>query len=135
MKVLKKKKLVDEGGKTRHNLPVRLCMLTRVAEVEHTRTEKNILINNNHPFLVNLKFAFQTDKKIYFVLGMLRYLSTALKDYTHNFNQTTSTAENYSTILKRPGASTKNMFDPQMVDVKFGRAINLSHRYGFMQRR
>lgn len=50
MKVLKKKKLVDEG------------------EVEHTRTEKNILINNNHPFLVNLKFAFQTEKKIYFVL-------------------------------------------------------------------
>jgi hypothetical protein len=38
-------------------------------EVEHTRTEKNILINNNHPFLVNLKFAFQTEKKIYFVLG------------------------------------------------------------------
>jgi hypothetical protein len=34
-------------------------------EVEHTRTEKNILINNNHPF----KFAFQTEKKIYFVLG------------------------------------------------------------------
>ncbi|ELR14878.1 protein kinase domain containing protein [Acanthamoeba castellanii str. Neff] len=54
MKVLKKKKLVDEG------------------EVEHTRTEKNILINNNHPFLVNLKFAFQTEKKIYFLFFHLK---------------------------------------------------------------
>ncbi len=56
MKVLKKKKLISEG------------------EVEHTRTEKNILINNNHPFLVNLKFSFQTEKKIYFVLGTLNPL-------------------------------------------------------------
>jgi serine/threonine protein kinase len=50
MKVLKKKKLIEEG------------------EVEHTKTEKNILMNNHHPFLVNLKFSFQTDLKIYFVI-------------------------------------------------------------------
>jgi serine/threonine protein kinase len=91
MKVLKKKKLVDEGG----TLGLFFCQqrgcvgsgAARLAqtcvmivivnphcgtEVEHTRTEKNILINNNHPFLVNLKFAFQTEKKIYFVLGTPR---------------------------------------------------------------
>jgi serine/threonine protein kinase len=34
----------------------------------HTQTERNILQNIQHPFLVNLKFAFQTSDKLYMVL-------------------------------------------------------------------
>lgn len=37
-------------------------------EVGHTLTEKNILMKTKHPFLVNLKFSFQTETKLYFVL-------------------------------------------------------------------
>jgi len=37
-------------------------------EVEHTRSERNILERLNHPFLMNLIFSFQTDDKLYFIL-------------------------------------------------------------------
>ncbi|KAL6071210.1 RPS6 protein kinase [Balamuthia mandrillaris] len=53
MKVLKKQRLLQEG------------------EVEHTLTEQKILKDNVHPFLVNLKFCFQTDKKIYFIMDFV----------------------------------------------------------------
>jgi len=75
MKALKKKMLLDED------------------EVEHTKAERDILISNNHPFLVNywilsflinvvavssewanpynqinMKFSFQNETRIFFVL-------------------------------------------------------------------
>jgi len=50
MKVLDKKHILD------HN------------EVEHTLSEKNILMRLHHPFLVNMNFSFQTDDKLYFIL-------------------------------------------------------------------
>lgn len=37
-------------------------------QVAHTRSEKEILGKINHPFIVNLHFAFQTDKKLYMIL-------------------------------------------------------------------
>lgn len=37
-------------------------------QVEHTRTERNVLGKLNHPFIVKLHYAFQTDAKLYFVL-------------------------------------------------------------------
>jgi len=37
-------------------------------QVEHTRTERRILGNINHPFIVKLHYAFQTEKKLFFVL-------------------------------------------------------------------
>ena len=37
-------------------------------QVAHTRSEKAILQKINHPFIVNLHFAFQTDKKLYMIL-------------------------------------------------------------------
>ena len=36
--------------------------------IEHTQTERKILEFVSHPFVVNLKFAFQTEKKLYFVM-------------------------------------------------------------------
>jgi len=50
MKVLDKKHILD------HN------------EVEHTLSEKHILQQIHHPFLVNLNFSFQTEDKLYFIL-------------------------------------------------------------------
>lgn len=37
-------------------------------QVEHTRTERNVLGRIDHPFIVGLNFAFQTKSKLYFVL-------------------------------------------------------------------
>ena len=37
-------------------------------QVEHTRTERRVLGQINHPFIVGLHYAFQTEHKLYFVL-------------------------------------------------------------------
>merc|ERR1719182_560973 len=37
-------------------------------QVEHTKTERSVLEAVNHPFIVNLHYAFQTPKKLYIVL-------------------------------------------------------------------
>jgi hypothetical protein len=37
-------------------------------QVEHTRTERRVLGSINHPFIVRLHYAFQTEEKLYFVL-------------------------------------------------------------------
>jgi len=50
MKVLSKRHIVE------HN------------EVAHTKSEKNILMKLQHPFLVGLNYSFQTDDKLYFIL-------------------------------------------------------------------
>lgn len=54
IKILNKKELVDN------------------AQVEHTLTEKTVLQHANHPFLVGLNYAFQTDNKLYFVLDFMK---------------------------------------------------------------
>lgn len=53
MKVLNKKNIIDRQ------------------EIEHTKTEKNILQKLVHPFLVNLYFSFQTADKLYFVMDFV----------------------------------------------------------------
>merc|ERR1719217_1163827 len=37
-------------------------------QVEHTKAERNVLETCHHPFIVSLRYAFQTPKKLYFVL-------------------------------------------------------------------
>merc|ERR1719476_448712 len=37
-------------------------------QVEHTKTERSVLEAVSHPFIVTLHYAFQTPKKLYFVL-------------------------------------------------------------------
>ena len=41
-------------------------------QLEHTKTEKIILEHVNHPFLVNLAYAFQTPQKLYFIMQFMR---------------------------------------------------------------
>lgn len=54
MKILKKQHIIDNK------------------QLEHTKAEKNILSYVNHPFLVSLQYAFQTDQKIYFVMEFMK---------------------------------------------------------------
>jgi serine/threonine protein kinase len=37
-------------------------------QVEHTKTERNVLGKVEHPFIVGLNMAFQSKEKLYFVL-------------------------------------------------------------------
>lgn len=53
MKILNKKNIYDRG------------------EVEHTRTEKNILMRINHPFLMKLHYSFQAPDKLYLVMDFI----------------------------------------------------------------
>ncbi len=46
-------------------------MIIKEAMVAHTLAEKNILQSLTHPFIVSLKYAFQTDVKLYLVLEFL----------------------------------------------------------------
>lgn len=41
--------------------------LVRRKQVVHTMTERQVISNINHPFIVSLRFAFQTDTKLYLV--------------------------------------------------------------------
>jgi len=50
MKILKKKAIIQRN------------------QLEHTRAERKILEALNHPFLMTLRYAFQTETKLYFVL-------------------------------------------------------------------
>lgn len=54
MKILKKKHIVD------------------AKQLEHTIAEKAILSRMNHPFLVSMKFNFQSDSKLYFVMEFMQ---------------------------------------------------------------
>ena len=50
-----------------------LCPLTppslaRRAQITHTKTERKALEDTHHPFLVHLRFAFQTPTKLYLVM-------------------------------------------------------------------
>ncbi len=54
MKILNKKHIIEEN------------------QLEHTMAEKIILSYINHPFLVSLKYAFQTDDKIYFIMEFMK---------------------------------------------------------------
>jgi len=56
------------GGKVYAMKMLRKENVVKRNQVEHTRAERNVLETATHPFIVNLEFAFQTPKKLYFVL-------------------------------------------------------------------
>jgi serine/threonine protein kinase len=58
-------------------------------QVEHTKTERRVLGSINHPFIVRLYYAFQTDDKLYFVLdyaggGELFYHLSRMKKFSES---------------------------------------------------
>jgi len=53
MKILKKKFIVEQN------------------QVTHTTTERNVMVKLEHPFLTKLRFAFQDDNNLYFVMDFI----------------------------------------------------------------
>ncbi len=45
--------------------------IVQTDEVEHTLAERQVLAKINHPFIVSLKFSFQTPEKLYFCLDFV----------------------------------------------------------------
>ena len=42
-------------------------------QIEHTKTERDILMKaKNHPFLVGMKYCFQDDEKVFFVMEFMK---------------------------------------------------------------
>lgn len=54
MKIIKKQHIIDSN------------------QLEHTKAEKMILSHIDHPFLVSLQYAFQTDEKLYFIMEFMK---------------------------------------------------------------
>lgn len=49
-------------------------MFIDVAQVERTQTERTILANVRHPFIVCLHYAFQSSQKLYMVMDFVQVL-------------------------------------------------------------
>lgn len=70
-KVMLCRKKDDPDGTLYAMKTLRKQALVKRNQLAHTQTERNILQNIQHPFLVNLKFAFQTPDKLYMVLEFM----------------------------------------------------------------
>jgi len=46
--------------------------LVKLHLIEASLLERNILLNNRHPFIVELKYSFQTEKKVYFIMEYIQ---------------------------------------------------------------
>jgi serine/threonine protein kinase len=63
---------LKDGDETLYAMKtLRKAALIKRNQLLHTATERNILQNIQHPFLVNLIFAFQTEDKLYMVLDYM----------------------------------------------------------------
>jgi serine/threonine protein kinase len=63
--------------------------LKEAKQIQHTKTERRILEFVNHPFIVSLKFAFQSETKLYLIMdyyngGELFYHLRKNKRFTEN---------------------------------------------------
>lgn len=54
IKILRKDRLLDED------------------QIEHTRLEKDVLLELDHPFLVGMEYLFMDDLRLYFVMPFVR---------------------------------------------------------------
>ena len=57
-----------DGGKIYAMKSLRKEAIIKRKQVDHTRAEKNILQKIQHPFIVQLHYAFQTEDKLYMIL-------------------------------------------------------------------
>jgi serine/threonine protein kinase len=69
--MLVRKKSEGAKGPTYAMKTLRKKELLKRKQIGHTQTERKILQDINHPFLVSLKFAFQTEDKLYMVLEFM----------------------------------------------------------------
>ena len=50
---------------------LRKANLIKRNQIDHTKAERSILQHLQHPYIVNLNFAFQSDSKLYLVLDFV----------------------------------------------------------------
>ena len=60
-------------------------MILKRKQYEHTLSERRVLENIDHPFIVSLRFAFQSEHKLYMVFGECRALCVVrLEAFLHS---------------------------------------------------
>ena len=70
-KVMMVRKKGDTNGKVYAMKILRKAAIVERKQVEHTKAEREILEEADHPFLMKLHFAFQTSAKLYLVMDMI----------------------------------------------------------------
>ncbi|CCI49926.1 unnamed protein product [Albugo candida] len=78
---------MSENGRVYAMKVIQKSAVFKKRQVEHTKSERRILQSINHPFIVQLRYAFQTRTKLYFVMdyyqgGSLNFHLTSLKVFT-----------------------------------------------------
>ncbi|KAK6636791.1 Ribosomal protein S6 kinase 2 alpha [Polyplax serrata] len=71
-KVFLVRKVVGKDKGTLYAMKVLKKATLKVRDRERTKMERNILVDVQHPFIVRLHYAFQTDGKLYLILDFLR---------------------------------------------------------------
>ncbi|XP_061176559.1 ribosomal protein S6 kinase 2 alpha-like [Saccostrea echinata] len=71
-KVFLVRKITGKDAGTLYAMKVLKKATLKVRDRERTKMERDILADVNHPFIVKLHYAFQTEGKLYLILGFLR---------------------------------------------------------------
>lgn len=69
--MLVRKKSEGSDGPTYAMKTLRKKELLKRRQIDHTQTERKVLQDIHHPFLVSLRFAFQSEEKLYMVLDFM----------------------------------------------------------------
>ncbi|XP_064618129.1 ribosomal protein S6 kinase alpha-3-like isoform X2 [Liolophura sinensis] len=71
-KVFLVRKITDDDAGTLYAMKVLKKATLKVRDRQRTKMERDILADVNHPFIVKLHYAFQTEGKLYLILEFLR---------------------------------------------------------------
>ncbi|KAK3097834.1 hypothetical protein FSP39_013613 [Pinctada imbricata] len=71
-KVFLVRKISGKDGGSLYAMKVLKKATLKVRDRQRTKMERDILADVNHPFIVKLHYAFQTEGKLYLILGFLR---------------------------------------------------------------
>lgn len=66
------RKVVGADAGTLYAMKVLKKATLRLRDRHRTKMERNILVDVQHPFIVKLQYAFQTEGKLYLILDFLR---------------------------------------------------------------
>ena len=61
-----------DDGKIYAMKSIRKDIMIENDQIESAKMEKQILFNNQHPFLVRMSYVFQTEQKVYFIMDFIR---------------------------------------------------------------
>lgn len=66
------RKVIGTDAGTLYAMKVLKKATLKVRDRHRTKMERNILVDVEHPFIVKLHYAFQTEGKLYLILDFLR---------------------------------------------------------------